>query len=172
MATEKIKEKLENILPFLNERQKRIFLGAEAKSIGYGGISKIARLAGVSRPTIHQGISDLEIGDRGAIERVRLCGGGPKSKHSQNKKLQKTIEAMIEDSTRGDPMSPLKWTSKSTRHLSEELYKKGYEISHETVRVILKKLGYSLQGNDKSLEDSHPDRVEQFKYIIRQVKKD
>lgn len=171
MATEKIKEKLENILPFLNERQKRIFLGAEAKSIGYGGISKIARLAGVSRPTIHQGISDLEIGDRGAIERVRLGGGGPKSKHSQNKKLQKTIEALIEDSTRGDPMSPLKWTSKSTRHLSEELYKKGYEVSHETVRVILKKLGYSLQGNDKSLEDSHPDRDEQFMYITKQVKK-
>ena len=171
MATEKLKEKLENILPFLNERQKRIFLGAEAKSIGYGGISEIAKLAGVSRPTIHQGLSDLESGDKGAIERVRLYGGGPKSKHSQNKKLQKTIEALIEDSTSGDPMSPLKWTSKSTRHLSEELYKKGYEVSHETVRVILKELGYSLQGNDKSLEDSHPDRDEQFKYITRQVKK-
>lgn len=170
MTTEKLKEKIEHVLPFLNEKQKRIFLGGEAKSIGYGGISKIAKLAGVSRPTIHQGITDLESVDEVAIERVRLSGGGPKSKHSQNIKLQRLIEALIEDSTRGDPMSPLKWTSKSTRHLSEELYKKGYEVSHETVRVILKKLEYSLQGNDKSLEDSHPDRDEQFKHITKQVK--
>lgn len=171
MSTEKLKEKINDILPFLNERQKRIFLGAEAKSIGYGGISKIARLAGVSRPTIHQGISDLESGGNNASESVRASGGGPKPKHAQNKKLLKTIELLIEDSTRGDPMSPLKWTSKSTRHLSEELYKKGYGVSYETIRVILKQLGYSLQGNDKSLEDSHPDRDAQFKYITMQVKK-
>ncbi|MCL4728395.1 MAG: ISAzo13 family transposase, partial [Candidatus Kuenenia stuttgartiensis] len=145
MSTEKLKEKINDILPFLNERQKRIFLGAEAKSIGYGGISKIARLAGVSRPTIHQGISDLESGGNNASESVRVSGGDPKPKHAQNKKLLKTIESLIEDSTRGDPMSPLKWTSKSTRHLSEELYKKGYEVSYETIRVILKQLGYSLQ---------------------------
>lgn len=170
MATENLKEKLGNILPFLNEKQQRMFLGAEAKSIGYGGVSKIAKLAGVSRPTIHQGITDLESIDDASIERVRVSGGGPKPKHSQNTKLQRSIEALIEDSTKGDPMSPLKWTSKSTRHLSEELYKKGYEVSHETVRAILKKLDYSLQGNDKSLEDSHPDRDEQFKYITKRVK--
>ncbi len=170
MSTEKLKEKINEILPFLNERQRRIFLGAEAKSIGYGGISKIAKLTGVSRPTIHQGISDLESGENDAYERIRVSGGGPKPKHAQNKNLLRTIETLIEDSTRGDPMSPLRWTSKSTRNLSEELYKKGYEVSYETVRVILKQLGYSLQGNDKSLEDSHPDRDAQFKYITRQVK--
>lgn len=170
MATENLKEKLGDILPFLNEKQQRMFLGAEAKSIGYGGVSKIAKLAGVSRPTIHQGITDLESFDDASIERVRVSGGGPKPKHSQNTKLQRSIEALIEDSTKGDPMSPLKWTSKSTRHLSEELYKKGYKVSHETVRSILKKLDYSLQGNDKSLEDSHPDRDEQFKYITKRVK--
>ena len=95
----------------------------------------------------------------------------PKPKHTQNKKLLKMIETLVEDSTRGDPMCSLKWTSESTRLISEDLYKKGYKISHETVRVILKKLGYSLQENDKSLEDSHPDRDEQFKYINEQVKK-
>ncbi len=142
MATGKLKEKLENILPFLNEKQKRIFLGAEAKYIGYGGISKIAKLAGVSRPTIHQGITDLESVDGAAIERVRISGGGPKSKHSQNIKLQRLIEALIEDSTRGDPKSPLKWTSKSTRHLSGELYKKvllglwwDFSLSHFRVKI-------------------------------------
>ena len=94
MATEKLKEKLDNILPFLNEKQKRIFLGAEAKCIGYGGISKISKLTGVSRSTIHQGISDLESGEMDAIEGVRASGGGPKPKHAQNKKLLKTIEAL------------------------------------------------------------------------------
>ena len=94
MTTEKLKEKIENILPFLNERQKRIFLGGEAKYIGYGGISKIAKLAGVSRPTIHKGITDLESVDKAAIERVRLSGGGPKSKHSQNIKLQRLIRGV------------------------------------------------------------------------------
>jgi len=170
MDTEILKGKLNNILPYLNEKQKRVFLGAEAKSIGYGGISRISKLTGVSRPTIHQGISDLESGDSGLIERIRGSGAGPTPKHTQNKKLLKMIEVLIESSTKGDPMSPLKWTSKSTRHLSDELYKKGYEVSYETVRVILKKLGYILQGNDKSLEDSHPDRDEQFKYINKQVK--
>ncbi len=108
MSTEKIKERINGILPFLNERQKRLFLGVEAKSIGYGGISKIAKLTGVSRPTIHHGISDLENETKDVGERVRVSGGGPKPKHAQNKKLLKTIEALIEDSTRGDPMSPLK----------------------------------------------------------------
>lgn len=171
MDAEKLKEKLDNILPLLNERQKRIFLGAEAKSLGYGGVSKIAKLAGVSRPTIHQGISDLKNGDKNIIEGIRASGGVPRFKHSQNRELLKAIERLIEDSTRGDPMSPLKWTSKSTRHLSEELHRKGYEVAHETVRVILKNLGYTLQSNDKTLEDSHPDRDEQFQYIARQVKK-
>ncbi|OHE04714.1 ISAzo13 family transposase [Sulfurimonas sp. RIFOXYB12_FULL_35_9] len=170
MTTESLKEKINNILPYLNEKQKRIFLGAEAKSIGYGGVSKIHRLTGISRPTIHQGITELENGDS-TDERVRISGGGPKPKHTQNKKLLKIIETLIEDSTRGDPMCSLKWTSESTRLISEDLYKKGYKISHETVRVILKKLGYSLQENDKSLEDSHPDRDEQFTYINEQVKK-
>ena len=77
METEILKEKLNNILPYLNEKQKRVFLGAEAKSIGYGGISKISKLTGVSRPTIHQGVSDLESGDRGLIERIRVSGAGP-----------------------------------------------------------------------------------------------
>jgi len=103
MDTEILKGKLNNILPYLNEKQKRVFLGAEAKSIGYGGISRISKLTGVSRPTIHQGISDLESGDSGLIERIRVSGAGPTPKHTQNKKLLKMIEVLIESSTKGDP---------------------------------------------------------------------
>jgi transposase len=125
---------------------------------------------GPSRTTLHKGIQDLDIKDYEALEKVRLLGGGRKSTHLRNKKVRKAIDDLVEDSTRGDPMCPLKWTSKSIRHIAEVLSERGIKVSRESVRAILKDLGYSLRANDKSLEDSHPDRDDQFRYISKKVK--
>jgi transposase len=170
MDDDALKDKLRKVLPYLNEKQQRIFAATEAMSLGYGGISKVARLTGFSRTTIHKGIQDAEIKDYEALEKIRLAGGGRKSTHLRNKEVRKAIDDLVEDSTRGDPMSPLKWTSKSVRNIAEVLSKKGIEVSRESVRAILKDLDYSLRANDKSLEDSHPDRDEQFRYISKIVK--
>jgi len=115
------------------------------------------------------GVQDAKIKDYESLEKIRLPGGGRKSTHFRNEKVRKAIDDLVEDSTRGDPMCPLKWTSKSIRHIAEVLSKKGIEVSRESVRAILKDLGYSLRANDKSLEDSHPDRDEQFRYISKRV---
>lgn len=164
-------KKLKTIFPYLNEKQQRIFAATEAIALGYGGVSKISKLTGFSRTTIHKGIEDLENTDYKSLERIRISGGGRKSTHFRGKRLRKLIEDLVEDSTKGDPMSPLKWTSKSIREISDYLNKKEQKVSRESVRLILKDLGYSLQANDKTLEESHPDRDEQFRYITRKVKK-
>ena len=166
-----LKEKIDSIIPYLNEKQKRLMVAAEATSLGYGGITIIKKETGIARSRIHRGIIELKSHKTNEIDRIRTTGGGRKSTHVENKKIIRLIESFIDDSTRGDPMSPLKWTSKSTRQIAEIISQKSYKISYETVRTILKNLDYSLQGNDKSLEGSHPDRDEQFKYINKQVKK-
>lgn len=171
MNTDVVENKLKRILPYLNEKQQRILAATEAIALGYGGVSKVSKITGISRTTIHKGIDDLENKNYKLLERIRLSGGGRKSTHFQNHKLRDLIENLVEDSTRGDPMSPLKWTSKSIREISEHLTKNRNEISRESVRIILKDIGYSLQANDKSIEDSHPDRDEQFRYINKKVKK-
>ena len=171
MYNDILKNKIQQILPILNEKQKRIFLASEAKSLGYGGISKIAKLSGVSRPTISQGIKELDNNDYIDHENiVRGKGGGPKSIHRENKKLKKQIETIIEPATTGDPMSPLRWTIKSTREIEKELKETGYHISHQTIATILQNLGYSLQSNSKSLnKKQHPDRNKQFKHINNKI---
>ncbi len=171
MTDEEIKSKLTKILPYLNERQKRILLAAEALSIGYGGVSRVSRITGITRPTVHAGLKDLDKQDEGEIANIRSEGGGRKSTHTGDKRITGLVESLVDGSTRGDPMSPLKWTSKSTRNIADELCNKGVKISHVSVKTILKNLDYSLQGNGKSLEDSHPDRDEQFRFIARKVKK-
>ncbi|HHT9130775.1 MAG TPA: ISAzo13 family transposase [Candidatus Brocadiaceae bacterium] len=170
MKVNVLENKLRRILPYLNEKQQRILAATEAISLGYGGVSKISKLTGMSRTTVHKGIEDLENKEHREMESIRLSGGGRKSTHFTNPKLRKLIESLVEDSTRGDPLSPLKWTAKSIREISECLNKKGQQISRETVRGILKDIGYSLQANDKTLEDSHPDRDEQFLCINKKVK--
>ena len=165
----KLQKKILKILPYLNEKQKRIFVASEALYLGYGGVSKMARLTKLSRPTIHRGIEDL--GSRvkkGAVDRIRLPGGGRKASHVGNKELKKEIKKLVEGTTRGDPMTPLKWTCKSSREISKSIS----NASHTTVATILKDLGYSLQANEKSLESkSHPDRNAQFEYINSEVKR-
>lgn len=157
--------KLTTILPFLNERQRRLLLAAEAVALGRGGAAAVARAAGVSRPTVFNGIAELDSADP-ADERVRRPGGGRKPVEKTDPKLLKALERLVDPHTRGDPMSPLRWTCKSTRTLAEELTRQGHEVSHLTVARLLGEAGYSLQANAKTIEGKqHPDRDAQFRHI-------
>jgi transposase len=159
------------ISPFLDEKQRRLFLGAEASTLGYGGVSQVSKETGVSRQVIAQGMKELqedpEIRNSG---RIRKEGGGRKRRVDTDPSLQGDLEQMIDPLTRGDPESPLRWTSKSVRKLSEALNQSGHHTSHRMVAEMLHELGYSLQGNRKAKEgESHPDRDQQFEYINKLV---
>ena len=159
--------RMAGLLPRLNERDRRLALAAEARSWGYGGIAAVQRATGVSIPTIRRGISELEAGgDPVPADRVRARGGGRKKAEIANPELLECLDALIDPGTRGDPESPLRWTTKSTRNLARELTGMGYAISHSVVAKILRSAGYSLQGTRKTLEGKqHPDRDAQFRYI-------
>lgn len=170
MQTDKlIQMKYKKILPFLNEKQTRIVLAAEAESMGRGGLSKVSKLSGISRVTLNMGIKELaslSTKELGSNERIRKEGGGRKKATEKNKNLEKVIEEIVSPHTMGDPMKPLLWTNKSLRNIAEAAKNKGCSISHKLVGVILKNAGYSLQGNRKTDEGSnHIDRDAQFNYI-------
>src|SRR5215470_4116672 len=161
-----MKARLEALLPRLNERDRRLTLGAEAQAWGRGGVSEVHRATGSSRTTIRRGVRELEDGDAGPAGRVRAPGGGRKPVEVVNPDLLDCLDGLIEPETRGDPMSPLRWTTKSTRNLADKVTEAGYPVSHTTVRHILRAEGYSLQGTRKKLEgEQHPDRDAQFRYI-------
>jgi len=171
LSERKLKDKLDKFIPHLNERQKRIYLSSEAANIGRGGISLISRLSNVSRPTIMKGKEDLESTPLDA-PRTRNKGGGRKSLIEKYPDIVAELDSIIEPSTLGDPMSPLRWTCKSTRNLAEALRQKHFKISHVVVSDILKGMGYSLQANKKTNEGGrHPDRNRQFEYINDMSKK-
>ena len=171
MQTEqKVAEKLAIVLPHLNEKQRRLLIAAEAKALGWGGISKVAQATGVSRVTIHKALTEIE-SKKVIPERIRKPGGGRKDITEYHPNILEKLEALVDPVTRGDPRSPLRWTCKSTRQLSQELGRKGYSISNVTVADLLHRLDYSLQANAKTLEGaSHPDRDAQFQYINGRVK--
>jgi len=161
--------KLALILPQLNERQRRVVLGAEAQSLGHGGITRVARAAHVSRTTVHAALAELDqaVPDK---ERSRRSGGGRKPRPVTDPTLLRDLEALIEPGTRGDPMSPLRWTCKSTRQLAGALQAQGHRVAHQTVARLLQQLEYSLQAPRKTLEgSSHPERDAQFDYLNAQV---
>ena len=171
MQTEqKIAEKLAIVLPHLNEKQRRLLIAAEARTLGWGGISQVAKATGVSRVTIHKALT--EIADKKILaERIRKPGGGRKDITEYYPNILEKLEALVDPVARGDPRSPLRWTCKSTRQLSQELGQKGYAISNVTVADLLHRLDYSLQANAKTLEGaSHPDRDAQFQYINSRVR--
>jgi hypothetical protein len=153
------------LLPQLDERQRRLLLGAEAHGLGRGGIARVAAAAGVSRPTVSRGVSEVVAG--AAVEgRVRRSGGGRKSLTETDPGLLAALDALVEPDNRGDPMSPLRWTTKSTRNLADALTADGHPVSHVRVGELLHELGYSLQGNVKTVEGKqHPDRDAQFRHI-------
>ena len=163
--------RLAGLLPRLNERDRRLALGAEAKSWGRGGIEEVHRATGAARSTIKRGIRDLDAEeDRDMAGRIRASGGGRKRVEVADPGLLDALDTLIEPETRGDPESPLRWTTKSTRHLADEVTKAGHAVSHAVVADILKAGGYSLQGTRKMLEGAqHPDRDAQFRYIHSQV---
>lgn len=165
-----LKQKLSGVLPFLNEKQRRVLAAAEAKFYGRGGVQTVARITGMSRQTIYRGLDDLHAGDQSA--RIRKPGGGRKKLSSQDSALVQSIEEIMDPVTRGDPESPLRWTCKSLRNVEESLMKAGHSISYRTVGRILKELDYSLQANRKTTEGTkdHPDRDQQFQYINKQAK--
>lgn len=162
---EVIKVRIESILPMLDERQKRIYLAAEAKSIGWGGITIISKLTSVSRKTISKKDAGISTGTSKS-NRVRKAGGGRKKQTEHYPKLLKTIESIVSPHTMGDPMNPLLWTSKSIRKITKSLNDKGFNICHEVTRKCLIEMNYSLQANKKTNEGgNNPDRDAQFEFI-------
>jgi hypothetical protein len=166
-----IRKKYTVLAPHLNERSRRLFAAVEALSIGYGGVSLVSRVTKISRRAIHVGLK--EIRHKGASpERIRLPGGGRKPATVTNPQLLKELEGLVEPLSRGDPMSALRWTCKSTQLLSEELKRRGYPASARLVASLLHKLKYSLQGNQKTKAGKqHPDRNAQFEYINAEATK-
>ena len=169
----RIRRKFRMVSVELDERRRRQWAAAEARDAGWGGISLVARATGLSRPTIMAGLKDLELSSksRAAVAaRVRSPGGGRRTLTQSDPGLLDALERLINPATRGDPMSPLRWTCKSTDKLAEELTRRNHPISDRTVAMLLKQQGYSLQANRKTREgSSHPDRNAQFEYINRQV---
>jgi Rhodopirellula transposase DDE domain len=163
-----------HVLGTLNEAQARVFVAQKALEEGRGAVSRLARLTGMSRPTILKGMAELEASRvllRAHKGRIRALGGGRKRLEETDPHIKRVLARLVEASTAGDPMSYLLWTNKSTRNLAEELARQGYCVSHVTVARCLRELGYSLQANVKTIEGTqHPDRDAQFRYLNQQVR--
>lgn len=175
-ATEAIiQKKYEQLSPYFNEASLRTWAAAEALSLGHGGISSVSRATGISRTTIHAGIAELEHPHPSSSSlanqaKIRQSGGGRKPIIESDPTLLSDLKYLVDPVTRGDPESPLCWTSKSAAKLTKELQDKGHQISPRTVCTLLNELGYSLQANRKTQEGKdHPDRDAQFQHIADTV---
>ena len=173
-----IRDKYATLSAMMNERMRRRWAACEALAMGRGGISAVARAAGVSPNTIRRGILEIEAElpelaaslEAPERQRIRRPGAGRRRLTEQDRSLMRDLKKLLEPVTRGDPTRPLLWTSKSTRHLAAELQRQGHEVSHMTVARLLAELDYRLQANRKTREGaSHPDRDAQFHYINRKV---
>src|SRR3954463_12088324 len=164
--------RFEVLLPHLDERQQRLALGTEARLLGQGGVAAVAAAAGVSPTTVRRGVTELDSGEVPLpVGRVRRAGGGRKPVTAHDPELVAALLGLVEPNARGDPMSPLRWTTKSLRRLATELTGQGHPVSAPTVGQLLRQNGFSLQGTAKTLEGKqHPDRDAQFAYINEQVK--
>jgi transposase len=165
-VVESLDRRYEAIRPHLTERQRRVWLGAEARELGSGGVRVVAEAVGVSPDTVRRGRDELDDPQPLDVGRSRAPGGGRKRAEEHDPGLPSALDALVEPDSRGDPMSPLRWTCKSLRTLAEELAQQGYRVSATLVGRLLHETGYSLQGNAKTLEGaSHPDRDAQFHHI-------
>jgi hypothetical protein len=168
-----IAKKYESIKPYLNEKARRIWAATEAQAIGRGGVSEVARATGLSRTTIHKAIAELNQQASEATDGtiIRQPGGGRKALSDTDPGLVKDLQNLVAASTRGDPESPLLWTSKSTTKLAEELQRMGHSVSQPSIWRLLNALDYSLQVNRKVHEgEDHPERDQQFLHITERVK--
>ncbi|MGW2125230.1 ISAzo13 family transposase [Streptomyces sp. NPDC001758] len=164
-----LRAKFEALVPHLNERQRRLLYGAEARQLGHGGIAAVAAAAGVSKSCVSRGLADLEE-DAEPDGRVRRPGGGRPATAAKDPGLRTTLRNLVEDSTQGDPIGPLTWTTKSLRRLADELAARGHAAGRDTVAALLKEDGFSLRGNARVLAGStHPDRDAQFRHINAEV---
>ncbi len=168
-AESAIRARFLNLEWALDERLRRLFAASEAKAIGHGGVTLVWKATGVARGSIQQGLKELALRPEATesnSRRIRRAGAGRKTSVADDAALLSALESLVEPVTRGDPESPLRWTCKSLRQLAAELVMQGYAVSHTSIGGLLKKLGYSLQGNRKTLEGTnHPDRNAQFEYI-------
>jgi Rhodopirellula transposase DDE domain len=171
-AIPQLSDRFAALLPHLNERQRRLALAVEARLLGHGGVGTVARVARVSETTVRRGIAELVAGIGPSPEgRVRAPGGGRRRAKEHDPAVLSALLGLIEPDERGDPESPLRWTTKSLRHLAEELTQQGHPVSAPTVGRLLRSMDFSLQANAKTLEGTqHPDRDAQFCYINEQVK--
>ena len=154
----------------LDERRRRLWAAAEARSCGRGGIAAVARATGISEGTIRNGLRELDSGERLEPGRVRRRGGGRKRLVDKDPELLGDLERLVDADSRGDPEQPLRWTAKSVRKLADALREMGHTVSFRTVARLLRELGSSLQANAKTREGrQHPDRDAQFQHINRTV---
>jgi transposase len=165
-----LRDKYMIIGPELDERVRRRWAAVEARSLGWGGIAAVALATGLSDRTVRNGIREIdrpdELGDR-----QRRSGAGRRRRESEQPEILEALDALVEPDTRGDPMSPLRWTCKSTRSLAAELNSQGFVVSSVKVGELLKLQGYSLQSNRKTVEGKqHPDRDAQFRFIAKRVR--
>jgi len=166
-----IRSRFELLEAFLSERGRRLFAANEALAQGHGGVSATARATGIARSTINRGIAELRAGDNAIGTSIRRPGGGRKAAVVHQPGLSAALETLVEDAIRGDPCSPLRWISRSQRHLAKALSEQGFKVSQRLVGQLLGKLKYSCQANRKTREGSnHPDRDAQFQHINTTVK--
>ena len=165
-----IRDRFVALAPHLDERGRRSFAAAEARSAGYGGIAAVARATGIAPSTIGRGLAELAGAAELPANRKRRAGGGRKALTATDPALLDDLLALVSPSERGDPMSPLRWTCKGLRRLAAELRAMGHQISHTVVGELLKGQKFSLQANSKTREGaSHPDRDAQFAHISARV---
>src|SRR5258708_9330706 len=169
-AAETLGKRFAVMRPHLNEFQRRLWLGAEAAELGPGGVAVVAAATGVAADTVRRGRAEAGAAEFPATGRSRRAGGGRKLAEAHDGELVAALEALVDPVARGDPMSPLRWTSKPTRALARALTDGGHPVSDFVVRRLLHQLGYSLQGNAKTEEGGrHADRDAQFGYINDQA---
>ena len=153
------------VLPHMNEVQRRVVAGAAAEMLGRGGKTAVAAASGMSRNTVIKAEGEIAAGVEPAT-RLRAAGGGDKPLTDKQPGLLEALDGLVHPETRGTPMSLLRWTSKSSTNLAEELVRRGFDVSSRTVLRLLHRLGYSLQANAKVTEGAqHPDRDGQFRYL-------
>ena len=165
------KAKYKALAPALTERARRIWAATEARAAGRGGITMVARATKIAYSTVRRGLQELEANTPMEPGRIRRPGGGRKKTLEKDPTLLSDLEGLVEPTASGHPMSPLRWTSKSVRHLAEALQSMGHRVSRQLVAELLAAAGYSLQANRKTREGpNHPDRDAQFRYINQQVR--
>src|SRR6516225_235166 len=170
-----VRQKFDLLRPLMTERMRRQWAASEALALPRGGMALVAQATGLSRTTIWAGVRELQNpspspGCMSDPRRSRREGGGRHLVEVNDPRVLEDLERLVDPATRGDPMSPLRWTCKSTRKLSDELQRRGHDVSHQTVALLLHAAGYSLQSNRKTREGgSHPDRNAQFEFINARV---